>query len=106
MILNGITKNGIGKIEHVLKHSYGKCVMGDFGKNLYEGSIWNGYRDVLSFILHKSALLHFVHHGTKFYNICIKYEYRNKLMMMWVLLNQKRRLEIFIIQNISRLIEI
>ena len=40
---------------------------GYFDKNLQEGSICIGYRDVLSFILHKYICLHFVYHGTRFY---------------------------------------
>ena len=36
-------------------------------KILHEGSLWTGHRAVISFILHKSIFIHFVHHGTKFY---------------------------------------
>ena len=35
---------------------------------LHEVYIWAGHRSVLSFILHKSIFLHFVHHGTIFYD--------------------------------------
>ena len=56
-----------GKRAHVLKHSHGRCVIGSFDKILHEGSIWTGRRAVLSFILHKSIFLHFVHNGTRFY---------------------------------------
>ena len=49
----GENMNDIGKIAHVLKHSYGRCVIGYFDKKLHEGSIWTGRRAVLSFILHK-----------------------------------------------------
>ena len=59
--------NDIGKIAQVLKHSYWRCVIGSFDKILQEGSIWTGHKDVLSFILHKSICLHFVHNGTRFY---------------------------------------
>ena len=38
-ILNGMTMNKIGKQEKFIKHSHGRCVVGDFDKNLYEGSI-------------------------------------------------------------------
>ena len=64
---DGENMNDIGKIAHVLKHSHGRCVIGYFDKNLHEGSIWTGHRAVLSFILHKSIFLHFVHNGTRFY---------------------------------------
>ena len=60
--------NDIGKRAHVLKHSDGRCVVGAFYEILYEGSIWTGHRAVLSFILHKSIFLHFVHNGTRFYD--------------------------------------
>ena len=60
--------NDIGKIAHVLKHSHGRCVIGSFDKILHEGSIWTGHRAVLSFILHKSIFIHFVHNGTIFYD--------------------------------------
>ena len=60
--------NDIGKRAHVLNHSQGRCVVGASDKNLHEGFICNEHRSVLSFILHKSILLHFVHHGTIFYD--------------------------------------
>ena len=59
--------NDIGKREHSMKHSHGRCVVGAFDKILHEVSIWNGNRAVLYFILHKSIFLHFVHNGTKVY---------------------------------------
>ena len=59
--------NDIGKRANVLKHSHGRCVIGYFDKILHEGSIWTGHRAVLSFILHKSIFIHFVHNGTRFY---------------------------------------
>ena len=45
--------NDIGKREHVLKNSHGRCVIGAFDKVLHEGSIWTGHRAVLLFILNK-----------------------------------------------------
>ena len=65
---NGENMNYIGKIVSVLKESYVRCVVGPFDKTLHEGYIWTGHRDVLYFILHKSIILHFVHHGTKYYD--------------------------------------
>ena len=59
--------NDIGKRAHVVNHSHGRCVIGSFDKILREGSIWTGHRYVLSFILHKSILIHFVHKGTRLY---------------------------------------
>ena len=63
----GENMNDIVKRAHVLKHSHGRCVVGSFDKILHEGSIWNGHRALLLFILHKSIFPHFVHNGTIFY---------------------------------------
>ena len=65
---DGEKMNDIGKRAHFMKHSHRRCVVGDFYIILYEGSIWTGNRAVLSFILHKSIFLHFVHDGTKLYD--------------------------------------
>ena len=65
---DGENMNDIEKIAHVLKHSHGRCVIGAFDKILHECYIWTGNRAVLSFILHKSIFLHFVHNGTRFYD--------------------------------------
>ena len=70
--------NDIGKRVHVLKHSHGRCVVRAFDKILHEGSVCNGNRYVLSFILYKSTFLHFVHNGTKFYEKYITSNYRKK----------------------------
>ena len=68
---DGENINDVGKRAHVLKHSHGKCFIGSFDKMLHEVSLWNGHRASISFILHISIFLHFVHSGTKFYeNIC------------------------------------
>ena len=64
---DGENMNDMAKIGHVLKHSHGSCVIGSFDKILPEDSIWTGHRDVISFILHKSIYLHFVHNGTRSY---------------------------------------
>ena len=63
---DGEKMNDIGKRAHVLKHSHGRYVVDDFDKILHEGSIWTGHRAVLSFILHKSIFLHFLHDGKYF----------------------------------------
>ena len=65
---DGENMNDIGKRAHLLKHSHGRCVIGSFDKILHKGSLWNGHRDVISFILLKSIFLHFVHNGTKVYD--------------------------------------
>ena len=37
-------------------------------KSFHEGTIWSGYRDVISFIRTKQIFLHFFRHGDRFYN--------------------------------------
>ena len=75
---DGDKMNDIRKRAHVLKHSHGRCVVGSFDKNLHEGYICTGHRAVLSFILHKSIFLHFVHHGTIFYDKYISSDNKKK----------------------------
>ena len=72
--------NNIRKISHVLKHSRGSCVVGAFDKMLHKGSIWTGHRAGISFILHKSILLHFFYHDTRFYDKYIRSYDRKKYM--------------------------
>ena len=99
---NGKNMNDIGKRAHNLKHSYGRCVVGFFDEILHEDYIWTIHRYVLSFILHKSIFLHFVHHGTRLYYRSINPDDRKYiLMMMGVVFFQNRSLESFIMQNIS-----
>ena len=43
-----------------------------------ESSIWTGHRAVISFILHKSIFIHFLHHGTRFYYSYITSDDRKK----------------------------
>ena len=68
--------NDIGKKAHVIKHSHGRCLVGAFDKSLLKGSIWTGNRAFLFFILHKYIFIHFVHHGTEFYDRFIKLDGR------------------------------
>ena len=65
---DGDNMNDIGKRAHVLKHSHGRCVIGASDNFFHEGYIWTGHIAGLSFILHKSIFIHFVHNGTKFYD--------------------------------------
>ena len=51
-----------------------------FDKSLHKAYIWTGHRAVLYFILHKSILLHFVHHGTRFYDKYITSDDKKKYM--------------------------
>ena len=67
-----MTMNYIGKREHFIKNSHGRCLVGTFDIILHEGSIWTGHRAVLSFILQKPIFFQFLHHGTRFYDNYIK----------------------------------
>ena len=64
---DGDNMNDIGKRAHVLSHSHGSSVVRTFDKILHGGYIWTGHRAVLSFILHKSTFINFVHNGTIYY---------------------------------------
>ena len=71
-VFNEITIYYIGKRENYIKNSHRRCVVGAFDKIVYEGSIRTVYGSVLSFILHKSIYIQYLHHGTKFYDRYIK----------------------------------
>ena len=68
----------MGKRAHVFKNSHRRCAVGAFDKSLHEGYIWTSHRAVLSFILHKSIFIHFVHHGKTFYDRFICSDARKK----------------------------
>ena len=78
VFLNVMSIDDIGKRAHVIRNSHGRCVVGSFDKNLHKCSIWTVHRSVLSFILQKTIFLHFVQHGTKFYDRYIKSDNRTK----------------------------
>ena len=72
-----------------------------------EGSIWNGPRAVLLFILHKSIFLYFVHNGTIFYDKYISSRKEKYILMMTgVIFYQIKMLERYAIKNINILIQI
>ena len=64
----GVKSCDFGNRAHILKHSHGKMVFGTFEKVFYEGTLWNGYRSVISFILTKQRFLHFYRHANQFYD--------------------------------------
>ena len=93
--------NNIGKRAHVMKHSHERCVVGAFDKIIHKGSIWTGHISVLSFILHKSGFIHFVNHGTIFYDKYLASYDRKKYMDDdGSGIFPKKKLEIFTIKNI------
>ena len=64
---DGVNMSDIEKRAHILKHSNGRFVVGAFYIILYEVYIWTVHRSIISLILHKSILIHFVHKGTRLY---------------------------------------
>ena len=82
-------------------------MVGAFDKILHGGSIWTGTRSVISFILHKSIFIHFVHNGTIFYDKYITSDDRKKYIDDdGSGVSQNKRLESDTMQNIERLIQI
>ena len=81
---DGENMNDIGKRAHVLKHSHVMFVVGAFDKKIHEGSIWNVHKYIISFILHKSIFLHFVHNGTRFYDKYISSEIKKDILMIYI----------------------
>ena len=104
---DGENMNDIGKRANLLKHSHGMCLICSFDKILLEGSICNIHRAVISFILHKSIFLHFVHNSARFYEKYISSKnMKNILMMTEVELSPNTKLERSTIQNINLFIQI
>ena len=90
---NGMTMNNIWKRAHVTMHSHGRCMVGEFDNILLEVYICAGPRSVLSFILKKLTIPHFVQNSTQFYDKYIKpSDRKNILMMMGVVSFQRRRI--------------
>ena len=61
--------NDISKIAHAIKHPHGMYVVGSFDKKFILKIYLDLTQSYLSFILHMSIFLHFLHHDTKFYDI-------------------------------------
>ena len=40
-----------GNRAYILKHSHGRMVFGPFEKKIHKGTLWSGYRAVISFIV-------------------------------------------------------
>ena len=65
---DGVKSSDFGSRAHTLKHLHGRMVFGTLEKVFLEGTLWSGYRAVISFILTKKIFLHFFCHGNRFYN--------------------------------------
>ena len=64
----GVKPSDFGSRAHILKNLHGIMIFGPFEKVFHEGTLWSGYRAVISFILTKQIFLHFFCHGDQFYN--------------------------------------
>ena len=56
---DGVKTSDLGSSAHILKHLHGRMIFGPFEKVFHEGTLWSGYRAVISFILTKQIFLHF-----------------------------------------------
>ena len=63
---DGVKSCDFGRRSHLLKHSHGLMVSVPFEKIFPEGTLWSGYRAVISFILTKQIFLHFYSHANQF----------------------------------------
>ena len=50
----GVKTSDLGSRAHMLKHLHGRMIFVPFGKIFREGTLWSGYRAVISFILTKT----------------------------------------------------
>ena len=64
--ISGVEKSDLWSRAHVLKHLHGRMIFGPFEKKFHEGTLWSGYRAVISFILTKKIFLHFFATGIGF----------------------------------------
>ena len=55
----GVKSSDFGSRSHILKHLHGIMVFGPFENVFREGTLWNGYRAAISFILTKQISLQF-----------------------------------------------
>ena len=65
---DGVKTSELGSRAHILKHLHGRMIFGPFEKVFYEGTLWSGYRAVISLTLTKKILLHLFFHWGRFYN--------------------------------------
>ena len=68
MFYDGVKSSEFGSRAHILKHLHGRMVFGPFEFFFHEGTLWCGYRAVISFIMTKQNFLHFYRHGIQFYD--------------------------------------
>ena len=74
MFCDQVKTYDLGSISRVLKYLYGRMIFGPFEKFFHGGTLWSGYRAVISLILVKQIFLHFFRHEDWFYNKYINTE--------------------------------
>ena len=84
VLYDGVKTSDLGSRSHILKYLQGRMIFGPFEKVFHEGTLWSGYRAVISFIL-KKKFLHFFRHGNWFYNRYINTTDKKSILMMMVL---------------------
>ena len=80
MFYDGVKSCDFGRRSHILKHSHERIVFGSFEKVFHEGTLWSGYRSVISFILIKQNFLHFYRHANQFYDRYLNLVNRKKFI--------------------------
>ena len=65
---DGVKTSDLGSRAHILKHLHGRIIFGPFEIIFHEGTLWRGYRVLISFILTRQLFLHFYRSGDQFYN--------------------------------------
>ena len=53
MFYDGLKTSDLVSRARVLKHLHGRMIFGPFERKIHEGTLWSGYRSVISFILKK-----------------------------------------------------
>ena len=81
----GVKTSNLGSRAYILKHLHGRMIFCPFEKVFHEGTLWSGYRTLISFILAKQIFLHLFRHGDRFYNRYLNSVDKKNILMMMVL---------------------
>ena len=79
VLYDGVKTSDLGSRAHILKHLHGRRIFGPFETVFQEGTLWSGYRALISFILTKTIFLHLFCHGDRFYKPIYKYNRQKKV---------------------------
>ena len=82
---DGVKSSDFRKRDHILKYLHGRMVFGTLEKVFREGTLWSGYRSVISFIFTKQVFLNFFRHGNQFYNQYLHSLEKKSILMIMVL---------------------